>query len=313
MAVQTETKANVAYKRILGKGHTSNRREHFNEPYSSSFTLTSAEIFGDAIDPDPNAPGNAGVVSDLVTLELEPAVGVDTAYLAKIGAVVPPSLVGVVNPVTGLPYAAGDRVGHIVPERFGKDFRPILKDDGTEIFPLDASDWFVDAFAGIVTQEDDADSPLLNLGNTGTLDCYVYIGRYVLDRLGGGSATGTVRTYAFNAPMRVPSSTGLLYLRSGDVPTSAAPIVVTAAADLRSSSIRVNSPDPSRSYMVEFMVNGAVVDTLSIASGNDSNLKTTMSGSVSAGDEIAVRMQRTGGSGRSTFRRVVVTLDLAET
>lgn len=178
MAFQDKTKANVGFKKIVGKAHTSNSREHFNESEVSGFTLSSSRIFANKIDPTPS--NNYGIVSELISLTLEVVSGANTSYVAKLGSIVPASLQNSINPLTGMLYASYDRVGNLIPESFGDDFRPILKNNGTEVPPLDSSDWFIDTFSGIVTQEDDGDSPLLNLIN-GSLECYIYIGDFIDD------------------------------------------------------------------------------------------------------------------------------------
>ena len=183
MAFLDKSKANYAFKVLLGRGHTDNARELANEPYASSITLAAKGIWADSINPVPGHASNTGIVSDLVTLSLEPVAGSSVSYIAKISNSVPVSLVGKINPITNAPYAVGDRVGNIIPKSFGEDFRPVLKKAGVEVPPLDASDWFLDPFAGIVTQESDGDSPNLALGATGTLECYIYIGRLLSDRL----------------------------------------------------------------------------------------------------------------------------------
>jgi len=103
----------------------------------------------------------------------------------------------------------GARIGHIVPEIINiadtnesspaaGGYRPILRNkDTTRIYPLDAADWFLDTFSGIVVQE--TDGSILNLNGSGNnadavphaeLECYIYVGDFVSDVVGlsGGSS-----------------------------------------------------------------------------------------------------------------------------
>ena len=178
MAFQDKSKANYSFKVLLGRAHTGNEKELANESIASNPVMAAQDIWAEVINPLPTHANNAGIVSDLVTLELE-ALPNGISYVAKLGSSVPVSLTGLINPLTDAVYAPFDRVGHIIPDKFGSDFRPILKNNGTEVPPLDESDWFLDPFAGVVVQEADGDSPPLDLDTTGTLECYIYIGDFV--------------------------------------------------------------------------------------------------------------------------------------
>lgn len=182
MAMQTQSKANYAFKILLGKSHTGNNKELFNEGIASSIILNAQRIWANPIYPDPLDIQNAQSVSELVTLNLSLVSGSNIAYEATIGATVPTSLVGKTNPLTLAEYQPYDRVGNIIPDSYGQDFRPILKNNGVEVPPGAAADWFLDFFAGVITQENDTDSPLLNLVN-GTLECYMYIGKFVSEAI----------------------------------------------------------------------------------------------------------------------------------
>ncbi len=86
MAFLDKSKANYAFKALLGKAHTSNLRELSNEAIASGVTLTAARIFADSINSTPNHASNSGIVSDLVTLVLEAVAGSDTSVLGTYHA-----------------------------------------------------------------------------------------------------------------------------------------------------------------------------------------------------------------------------------
>ena len=202
MAFQDKSKANYSFKVLLGRTHTGNDKELANESIPSNPVLAAQNIWADVINPIPSDGSNVGIVSDLVVLELE-ALANGISYVAKLGAAVPASLAGQTNPLTNAIYAPFDRVGHIIPDKFGTGFRPILKDNGTEVPPLDSSDWFLDPFAGVIVQENDGDSPSLGLGTTGTIECYIYIGNFVSDSTSDSSIISGVEMLDTNSSVYI--------------------------------------------------------------------------------------------------------------
>lgn len=213
MAFDIDTKANIAFKRALGKIHSSNDRDPGNEPNPTKPLIAAQDIWGEAVHPDPLSTENNGVIArgeatdpygagadNRIILELDPVSGTDnygppSAYYARIpSSGVPAQLQGKTNPFTGAAFATGDRVGNIIPTTFGFSLRPQIFDDTTEIPVSHESDWFLDPYAGILTQEDDEPTKMVDYGTTGKLHCYIYIGVYVSDKLSG---LGGGTTYQF--------------------------------------------------------------------------------------------------------------------
>ena len=192
MAFTTESLAKAAFKRMLGLSHTANAAEPGNEGKPSRYTIHADNIFAEEI------PLTAGAVSGRIldctnstpgqpnselVLHLFSASG-GKAYFVQI-----PSghdLLNYINPLTGVNYTQqsgtpsddDDRAQFIIPKSFGSTWRPILYDNGDEVAPSAANDWFLDENAGVITAETD-----LSLGSTGTLSCYVYVGDMVGDIL----------------------------------------------------------------------------------------------------------------------------------
>lgn len=202
MAFDITSLAKSAFKRSLGKAHTSNAKDLANEALPSNFQVTAQNVFGVTI-PNNNP---ALAVSSLVALDATSSrlnLTLDASSGGKSYIVTVPAghaLTSHVNPLTGVNYITGDRVTRIIPQSFGDDYRPILYNNVTEVPPLASNDWFLDCFAGIVTSEDD-----LSLGATGHLGCYVYIEKMldeVLDDLtaatGGGGGGGVSLQFAYN-------------------------------------------------------------------------------------------------------------------
>jgi len=201
MAFLDVSKSNIAYKLALGKIHTSNLRESFNEPESTLPISMGQYAWANKIHPTtPDDVSNSGVVSSVITLNLSAVSGTDgsgapSAYYCKLGAAVPGELVGKINPRTGLAYAAFDRVGNIIPSSAGSAYRPKLFKGAVETTPMDASDWFIDCFAGVVTQETDVPANMIDYSTGGTVQVYIYIGKTVSDAISTAQAAASATTF----------------------------------------------------------------------------------------------------------------------
>jgi len=203
MAFLDTTLAKAAFKKAFGKTHTGNAKDLGNESVASEFTVASTSVFGEAVVYNsPSASVTAGVAVDCtnsnsLNLVLD-VTSNNKAYFAQVPTGSP--LLSYINPLTGVNFVAGDRVTRIIPQKFGDNYRIILKNNNgvTEIPPLDASDWFCDEVAGVITSEDN-----LSLTN-GRLACYIYVGK-MLDEVieevkamaGGGSGGGSLQN-AYN-------------------------------------------------------------------------------------------------------------------
>ncbi len=201
MSFLDTTKSNIAYKLALGKIHTNNLRESFNEPESTLPISMGQYAWANKIHPTtPGDASNTGVVSSLTTLTLSAVSGTDgtgvpSAYYCKLGSSVPADLVGKINPRTGVAYAAYDRVGNIIPASAGSAYRPKLFKGAVETTPLDASDWFIDCFAGVVSQETDVPASMVDYSTNSTVQAYIYIGKTVSDAINTAQAAASATTF----------------------------------------------------------------------------------------------------------------------
>lgn len=193
MAFLDTTKANIAYKLALGKIHTNNSRGPFNEPEGTQNITMGQYSWAEKFHPtNPTDSTNSGIVSSLLTLNLvavsgTDATGIPSAYYCVLGSTVPTDLVGKINPRTGAVYAANDRIGNIIPMTAGAAYRPKLFKGVVETTPLDASDWFIDCFAGVVAQETDDTAAMINYSTGATVQAYIYIGKTVSDAISAAS------------------------------------------------------------------------------------------------------------------------------
>lgn len=190
------TLSKSAFKLLQNKAHTSNLKDAFNEREATTLSLGTQDIFGDILPTDPSL-AIAGNLAALVTLSLvlDPSSN-GKAYLAIIPTVSGTGLDGKVNPRTGVAYTNGDRVGFLIPPKFDTappappaiasplSYRAVLKNNGSEVFPADSSNWYLDYRTGIVVSENN-----LNLVS-GTLEAYVYIGDLLSQKIAGGGGGG---------------------------------------------------------------------------------------------------------------------------
>jgi hypothetical protein len=278
MSLLDKSKANYAFKSLLGKSHTSNNRELYNEAIPSGIILTGSRIFGNDINSNPTDPSNTGIVSDLITLVLEPVLGSDTvvlgtyqSYRTKLNGTVPASLVGKTNPLTKLAYAPNDYVGNLIPQSFGDNFRPLLFSDAAatvEIPPSSSADWFIDCFAGIVTQEGYDDGASFVLGNNGRVKAYVYIGQFISQTIQASGSKPTLLDKNMT-PLNVAGSNGVF------------------------SGLTITNTPISDGY-VEVTVNGIVINLGTSSSNGDGYFAQPSSGGtigrnladIQAGDEF---------------------------
>jgi len=191
MAFDTDNLSKAAFKKLFGKAHTGSpvgeggTKDLPNESVASLVNVHSKNVYGEDIPLSP--PGSSTSVIRVCTageegeLDLtEDGSSNGNTYFVTVPAA--HDLTNYTNPETGINYVAGERVQNIIPASYGSGYRPIPKDNTVEIPPTDASDWFLDDKSGTLTSETD-----LDLGATGTIACYVYIGDMVSDVIGDGN------------------------------------------------------------------------------------------------------------------------------
>jgi hypothetical protein len=204
MAFLDTTMAKAAFKKLFGRAHTANSKELGNESIPSSVVISYQDVFGQYINSNPATAVAAGIALNCTgtnhfDLVLDPSSN-GKGYFVTVPSDAGHPIKSHINPSTGVNYITGDRVQRIISSQYGLDYRAILKNNGTEVPPLDASNWILDVYAGVLCSETN-----LSLVN-GTLECWVYIGsmlKEVIEELqtssGGGSGSEWVTLqYAYN-------------------------------------------------------------------------------------------------------------------
>jgi len=281
------TLANFPLKLGLGKGNTSNNYLVNQETIVSSFIAATQNIWSQEISATPPAPtATDGVVSKQLILDIEQIAGT-YAYRLKLPAGQVANLTGSINPFTGSAYQTGDFVGHVITERFGADYFPVIKNSsGTQISKTNESNWVFDPFAGVITQE----NSLFAL-NGGTVTCRIYVGKFLNETLsdfdnvviaGGGIPQSVID----NLQTQINSLSGdvvsLEQLFGGGYATFAQLVSVSGALDTLIQT-NINDIGTIQSDIVDLQADIASITTLSgaVTLGQINNLQSqidTLSG-----------------------------------
>lgn len=207
-----QTKANIAFKTILGKAQTSNDRDPANEPAVSKFLMSAQDIWADKVhSTNPSDPSNSGVVATddgvngRIKLSLTPVSGTNnygskySSYYITVPSPIPTQLSGKINPRTGVAFVVGDTVGNLIPASFGASYSvyaPKPFANNVETPPSDASDWFVDPYAGVLSQETDVPGSMVDYTQSNSrIECFVYVGKFISEKISGLGVGGA--TYDF--------------------------------------------------------------------------------------------------------------------
>jgi len=209
MALDNSAKINLALKKIQGKAQTSNQKDVFNESLGSNVSIGAATIFGKSI-PTPASSSHYTIIGstvEMVRFEVSPIAGTkDDAGLFQGFELKLPSnyesnssnpKAGTGNFVNGKVLNTTNGGLQLVPPSFNNGYtvKAYHTSSGagvtTEITPLDARDWVLDYFNGIVFQQD---PPSNTAENPVFVDGFLYIEDFVDDLLtsgggGGGSAS----------------------------------------------------------------------------------------------------------------------------
>jgi len=129
---------------------------------------------------------------------------------------------------------------------------------------------------------------------------------------GGGPGTDDVE-YIFTSTRSTPQG-GILYLEIGNVTCMRAGVTAISATNLTGISVRVDAADGGRDFDFEVVTapssaTPTPIGALSL-SGALSNQRDDLNVAIPAGTEWGVRVVQTSGSGRSSFRKMVVAVRL---
>jgi hypothetical protein len=244
MGYSSKTQRLISLKKLAGKAQTSNDKDLANEGLPSGITITSDTVFGETIAPTPSSSTLYTVTGKVEYLRFPVSfiAGTDTSsgrhgFELKLPADYESNSS---NSKKGIyPFLNNQSINitsgslQLIPTSFSNSYeaKPFyggssVKDSGTQIPILDARDWYLDYFNGVMFQQDPPGTGD-HSNNPDYIEAFLYIGDMlstVVENSGGGgggsgdnaaqylvlSATGSLTSERVFAP-----TTGLTYADAG--------------------------------------------------------------------------------------------------
>lgn len=305
MPLVTDIQAQAAFKAFVTQtSHTSPIRNWFQEPYNAKPILYGRDVR--AVQPDfattqaqadAYAAANPTIVEKITLKQMTFVPGTNNNAFGLFDVFGDPNsaLLGEwVSPFDG------SGLGYF--PRFFRDAAGT--DEITTAFG--PTNWFFHAFAGLLVWGGETAAD--NWVTAGITEVYATVYRYIGPSVNDTISAGTAQApLTLNQERRVPNA-GTLFLKAGEVATSAVPVVMAADAQLSAIAVAIDRID-SNDYTVEVLVNGSVVAGALLSAGQTKVVSGTVV-PLLQGDEVAARIVRSSGSGRSTFRNALVNLQL---
>ena len=225
MALSDTSKILIAIKKLVGKAHTSNDKDLANEGLPSGLTVSSNTVFGEVIPTTANQSSDAlytiltgsGITGngqvEYLRFQASFIAGSDTSsgrhsFELKLPADYEANSK---NPLAGTyPYKNNQSINitsgslQMVPPSYasGYEVKPFsggntTKDNGTQIPVLDARDWNLDYFNGILFQQDPPGTGD-HSDNPDFVQGYLYIGKYLSEVVTSGSSSSSNGNLKFN-------------------------------------------------------------------------------------------------------------------
>ena len=203
MALSSSSKENISLKKLVGKAHTSNALEAFNESKTTGLTLSTTSIFAETISTTPDNTNLYDITDGTVE------------YVRLVATELPESLVNGKYHAFKLSLPAdyindssnpkkdtlsfknsqdlNTSIGklQLVPPQFSDSYEAKVyyggdetKENGTRIPLLDDRSWYLDYFNGILFQETPPDNANENPSH---VEAYIYIGNMASTEIANGS------------------------------------------------------------------------------------------------------------------------------
>jgi len=233
MSLSDSSKINISIKKLSGKAQTSNDKDLANEGLPSGVTISSETVFGDLI---PTAPSNTSLYTrtgdsvEYIRFQASFIAGTDTSsgrhgFELKLPSDYEASSS---NPNAGTyPFINNQSVYitsgalQLIPTAFASTYEPkpyyggtSAKNSGTQIPVLDARDWSLDFFNGIMFQQDPPGTGD-HSENPDFVEAFLYIGRFVSEIISIGSGDPhaeyavTALTASLQNAKRITAGTGI--------------------------------------------------------------------------------------------------------
>jgi hypothetical protein len=207
MALSSSSKENISLKKLVGKAHTSNNLEAFNESKSTGITISSQAVISETIPSSPSNTNLYDITSNvveyvrLVATPLNESI-VDGKYHAFKLSLPADYETSSSSAKAGTSIFLNNQDIHltngalqVVPPSFYDAYEAKVyyggdgtKGSGTRIPLLDNRSWYLDYFNGIIFQETPPDN---SNENPTHVEAYIYIGKMASERFTEGDAGGT--------------------------------------------------------------------------------------------------------------------------
>lgn len=217
--LSTETKSNISFKKLVGKAHTGNATDFFQEAIPSQISIDSSEVVGEPIPKDPAQASSDGLVefveADLQQISASNGLAFNlrfpTTYSGFFGVSAAGNLirsetqiVDQKNNLDGGPAKSDNSGGYVydLKDGFGNDIS-LGSEEG----------WQIDPAAGVLSSEE-VISELENAG--GSVRLYVYTGDFlnsIVENLKGGvlTAPGNDNEVTFNDGGQIGTSSNFTF------------------------------------------------------------------------------------------------------
>ena len=237
MAYDAKTERLLSLKKLSGKAHTSNLKGLSNEALPSGLTVAAGSVFGQAIPASPDSSSLYAITSAVVEHVRLTATFINgsdtTAGQHGFELSLPDDYVAnSSNPKKGTGVFTNGSVVNasqgglqLVPPSFGNNYEAKLyhtaSSTQTRIPLLDARDWNLDYFNGIIFQQDPPGTGFHEQNPT-YVDAFIYIGDYVGSMLGSSSPGDLGASYlvlsntgSLNAERALTTGPGLTLIDGG--------------------------------------------------------------------------------------------------
>ena len=206
MALSSSSKENISLKKLVGKAHTSNNLEAFNESKSTGITISSQAVISETIPSSPSNTNLYDITSNvveyvrLVATPLNESI-VDGKYHAFKLSLPSDYETSSSSTKAGTSIFLNSQDIHltngalqVVPPSFYDAYEAKVyyggdgtKGSGTRIPLLDNRSWYLDYFNGILFQETPPDN---SNENPTHVEAYIYIGKMASERFSEGADGG---------------------------------------------------------------------------------------------------------------------------
>ncbi|MFW6219264.1 MAG: tail fiber domain-containing protein [bacterium] len=203
LSLSSDTANKISFKKLVGKAHTQENFQSYEETQTSNVSIGSNTIFGETIDRNPTALTNIydtdGIVEKIkFEVEIIPNTKKSSNNQSQGYRLKLPSDYVTSGGSKSSEYSAGtilyNTLGdlQVVPQLFGNSYKPVLYEtDGTTVIEeFDTINWVLDAYSGIIFVQDPPNGYDSSSDRPGFIEAFLYVGKYVNEIVSSASSSG---------------------------------------------------------------------------------------------------------------------------